>query len=151
MYGGYLSREWDVAADYACKTRNPLDPEGDPVDAILPADLTLRWYKYSPVRYWNLIPSRDALQRERHALRKLTGPEQCFKPLPTVIEEINMQMRGWANYFSLGYPRMALRHINWYARMRLTRHVQRRSQRGYRPPKDVSYHEHFKRMGLAYL
>jgi RNA-directed DNA polymerase len=104
-----------------------------------------------PFRYWNLTPSRGALQRERDTLRKMTGPKQCFKPLPTVIEELNQQMRGWANYFSMGYPRMAFRHINSYVRMRLTRHAKRRSQRGYWPPKGTTYHEHFKHMGLVYL
>jgi len=102
-------------------------------------------------RYWNLMPSRGALQRERDKLRKMTGPKQCFKPLPTVIEELNMQMRGWANYFSLGYPRVAFRHINGYTRERLTRHAKRRSQRGYWPPEGVTYYEHFKRMGLISL
>jgi len=102
-------------------------------------------------RYWNLTPSRKALQRERGKLRKMTGPDQCFKPLPTVIDELNMQMRGWANYFSLGYPRVAFRHINGYVRMRLTRHAKRRSQRGYWPPEGMSYYEHFKNMGLIYL
>jgi RNA-directed DNA polymerase len=104
-----------------------------------------------PFRYWNLIPSRGALQKERDTLRKMTGPKQCFKPLPTVIEELNRQMRGWANYFSMGYPRVAFRHLNRYVRMRLTRHAQRRSQRGYWPPKGMSYYEHFNRLGLVYL
>jgi len=104
-----------------------------------------------PFRYWNLIPSRDALQRERDTLRKMTSPKQCFKPLPTVIDELNQQMRGWATYFSMGYPRMAFRHINGYARLRLTRHAKRRSQRGYWPPKGMSYYEHFQKMGLVYL
>lgn len=104
-----------------------------------------------PWRYWNLQPSRKALQRERDALREMTGPEQCFTPLPELIERLNRQMRGWANYFSLGYPRMAYRHINSYVRERLTRHVQRRSQRGYKPAEGVSFYEHLKKMGLIYL
>lgn len=58
-----------MAADFACKTRNPLDPEGDPVDAIFPADLTLRWYKFSPVRYWNLIPAKFVLENVRRIFR----------------------------------------------------------------------------------
>ena len=104
-----------------------------------------------PWHYWNLVPSRKALQRERNTLRQMTGPEQCFTPLPELIGRINRQMRGWANYFSIGYPRMARRHINRYVRERLTRHVKRRSQRGYKPAEGVSFHEHFKKMGLAYL
>ena len=104
-----------------------------------------------PWHYWNLVPSRKALQRERNTLRQMTGPEQCFTPLPELIGRINRQMRGWANYFSIGYPRMAHRHINRYVRERLTRHAKRRSQRGYKPAEGVSFYEHFKKMGLAYL
>jgi RNA-directed DNA polymerase len=104
-----------------------------------------------PWRYWNLTPSRKALQRERDALRRMTGPKQCYIPLPELIEQLNRQMQGWANYFSLGYPRKAYRHINRYVRERLTRHVCRRSQRGYRPPEGTSFYEHFKKMGLIYL
>lgn len=104
-----------------------------------------------PWRYWNLVPSQKALQRERDALRKMTGPKQCFVPLPTLVEKLNRQMRGWANYFSIGYPRKARRHVNRYVRERLTRHAQRRSQRGYKPAEGVSFYEHFKGMGLVYL
>ena len=104
-----------------------------------------------PRHYWNLVPSRKALQRERDTLRQMTGPKQCFTPLPELIGRLNRQMRGWANYFSIGYPRMARRHVNRYVRERLTRHVQRRSQRGYKPAEGMSYYEHFKKMGLAYL
>ena len=104
-----------------------------------------------PWHYWNLVPSRKALQRERDALREMTGPNQCHTPLPKLIERLNRQMRGWSNYFSLGYPRMAKRHINRYVRERLTRHVQRRSQRGYKPAEGVSFYEHFKKLGLIYL
>ena len=104
-----------------------------------------------PFRYWNLIPSRGSLQRERDTLRQMTGAKHCFKPLAQLIDELNRQMRGWANYFSIGYPRVAYRHINGYVRMRLTRHVQRRSQRGYRPSDGMSYYEHFQKMGLLYL
>lgn len=104
-----------------------------------------------PWRYWNLTPSRKALQREREALRQMTGPKQCFTPLPELIGQLNRQMRGWANYFSIGYPRTAHRHINRYVRERLTRHAQRRSQRGYKPGEGVSFYEHFQKMGLVYL
>lgn len=102
-------------------------------------------------RYWNPVPSRKALQRERDALRRMTGPEQCFTPMPELIGRLNRHMRGWANYFSIGYPRMARRHINRYVCERLTRHAQRRSQRGYRPAEGVSFYVHFHRLGLIYL
>jgi len=102
-------------------------------------------------KYLNVTPSKKALQRERDKLRQMTGRQMCFKPIPTMIADLNKHLKGWANYFSYGYPRMAFRKINWYVRDRLIRHLKRRSQRPFHPPKGVSMHEHLKRLGLVYL
>lgn len=104
-----------------------------------------------PHRYLNVQPSKKAVARMRQALHQQTSSKQCFKPLPRLIEETNGRLRGWANYFRFGYPRMAFRAINTHTRQRLTTHVRRRSQRPFRPPEGVSYYEHFKRLGLVYL
>lgn len=102
-------------------------------------------------RYLNVRPSKKALARVREELRARTSSRMCHKAQPQLIQELNRQLRGWANYFSFGYPRMAFREINTYTRQRLTIHVRRRSQRPFRPPEGVSYYEHFARMGLVYL
>ena len=87
----------------------------------------------------------------REAIRQRTTRRQCFKPMPRVIDEINIQLIGWANYFRQGYPRVAFRAINTYVHERLRRHVRRRSQRPFRPPEGVTYHEHFQRLGVVVL
>lgn len=102
-------------------------------------------------RYLSLHPSKKAVAGMRDALRKRIDAKQCFKPLPRLIAEINQSLIGWANYFQLGYPRVAFRTINSYVRRRLTQHLRRRSQRPFRPPKGVTYYKHFERMGLVYL
>jgi len=102
-------------------------------------------------RYLNVFPSEKALTREREKLRELTGPRQCWKPIPFLVEELNRHLKGWGNYFSLGYARTARREINTYVRQRLTRHLKRRSQRPFRPPEGVSFYEYFKRLNLEYL
>ena len=102
-------------------------------------------------RYLNLEPSAKALAREREALRQRTGPDQSHTPLPEMIAGINRHLKGWGKYFNLGYPRKARRRINAFVRERLTYHLQRRSQRGYRPPETVSFYEHLNRMGLITL
>ncbi len=104
-----------------------------------------------PWRYWNLMPSRKALARERDALRGLIHPQQSHTPLPELIERLNRHLRGWANYFGLGYPRGAFRHLNHFVRYRLGQHLHRRSQRGWRTRQGVSLHAHLNRMGLVYL
>jgi len=102
-------------------------------------------------RYLNLHPAEKSVARRREALRKSISKKQCFKPLPTVIKEINGQLTGWANYFRLGYSRMAFRKIDTFVRRRLRQHARRRSQRPFRPPKGVGYFKHFEHMGLVYL
>ena len=102
-------------------------------------------------KYLNVTPSKKALAKEREKLRQLTCASRCFMPLPDLIKDLNRHLKGWSNYFSFGYPRVAFRHINSYTRLRLSCHLGRRSQRPFKPPKGVSCYEQYKRMGLVYL
>ena len=102
-------------------------------------------------RYLNVEPSKKALKKEREKIREMTGPRQCWKPLPRLIRELNRHLKGWGNYFGYGYPAKANRQINWYVGDRLTQHLRRRSQRPFRPPEGVSYYEQFEKMGLIRL
>jgi RNA-directed DNA polymerase len=102
-------------------------------------------------RYWNLEPSRHAMEREREALRELINPQQSHTPLPELIGRVNRHLRGWSNYFKMGYPRRAFRQINHFVRYRLGRHLQRRSQRGWRAREGVSLYAHLDHLGLVAL
>jgi RNA-directed DNA polymerase len=102
-------------------------------------------------RYLNLQPSRKAMAREREALRQLIHPSQCATPLPDLIRRLNRHLRGWSNYFQLGYPRKSFRHLNHFVRYRLGQHLQRRSQRGWRARQGVSLYAHLQHMGLVAL
>lgn len=102
-------------------------------------------------RYLNVFPSKKSLAREREKLRQMTSTRMCFKPIPDLIRELNRHQKGWSNYFSFGYPRMAMRHVNWYTQKRLIKHLKRRSQRPYRPPEGVSFYRHLSDLGLIRL
>jgi RNA-directed DNA polymerase len=102
-------------------------------------------------RYLNVLPSRKALAREREKLRTLTDASQSHTPLPQLVAKLNRHLKGWANYFCYGYPRGAWWEIDWFVRGRLIRHLQRRSQRPYRPPEGVGWYEHIQRFGLVLL
>ena len=65
-------------------------------------------------KYGKMQPSKQALAREREKLRQMSGYTQCAKPLPELVEELNIHLRGWANYFSKGYTMKAFRQINNY-------------------------------------
>jgi len=102
-------------------------------------------------QYLNVFPSKKSVARERNKLRAMTDKSVCFKPIPALIQQINRQLRGWANYFQFGYPRTAFRQINHHVRRRLANHLKRRSQRPFRPPKGVSLYRHLANINLMYL
>ncbi len=102
-------------------------------------------------RYLNVSPSAKALARERAKLRAKTGPQRGFWPLPALVADLNRHLKGWANYFRYGYSRTAFRAINGYVQCRMAKHLRRRSQRPFRPPKGVTLYAHLRQMGLVGL
>jgi RNA-directed DNA polymerase len=126
----------------------------DPHNGLNFLGFTFRYYRdlHGGKHYYlNVFPSKKALAREREKLREMTNSAYCWMPVPELIQKLNKQLRGWANYFSFGYPEMAMREINHFVRERMVAHLGRRSQRRYRPPKDVSFYQHLNKLGLVYL
>ncbi len=68
-----------------------------------------------------------------------------------VIQEINKHLRGWRNYFQVGYCRREFRKLDYFVPLRVTQHLQRRSQRGYKLPKGISVYQYLKQLGLVQL
>lgn len=101
-------------------------------------------------RYLNVLPSKESVKRERAKLHELTNHRRCFVPLPVLIEQLNRHLRGWQAYFRYGYSSQARKQIRKALLDRLTQHVNRRSQRRFKKPRDVSYYAYFKRLGLQY-
>lgn len=104
-----------------------------------------------PWRYLSLFPSAKSLEKEREKIRELTGPKQCFKPVNELIEELNEHLAGWKNYFKVGYCRREVRKINYFVQCRMVRHLNRRSQRGYKLPKGISVYAYLNQLGLIQL
>lgn len=101
--------------------------------------------------YLRFEPSKQAVKRMRENIRRSTDRRRGCVPMPVLVGDLNQKLTGWANYFRMGHPSKAYRAINTYVRYRLWRHLRRRSQRPFRPPKGVNHYEHFKHMGLVYL
>ncbi len=115
-------------------------------------------YSYEPDkcgrshRYLNYAPSPSACARERQRVREMVNRHRCHIPIPQLVEEVNIQLKGWACYFAQGRSRPAFRVMNWYVLQRLTRHLKRRSQRPYRPPAGVTWYAHlYRQLGLVQL
>lgn len=103
-------------------------------------------------RYLHVGPSKKALQRERDRINEMTARRQGCTPITRLIAKLNRQTKGWAAYFSWGYPRDGFRTINWHLGYRLANHLKHhRSQRPYRLPEGMTYYEHFHRLGLEFL
>ncbi len=102
-------------------------------------------------RYLNVVPSKKSLAREREKLRALTDRRWGWKPIPTLIGELNRHLRSWVSYFQFGYPSRAFETINEYVEMRLRQHLRRRSQRLFRRPEGVRDGERLQRLGWVLL
>jgi RNA-directed DNA polymerase len=111
------------------------------------------WDRYGrPWRYLTAVPSAKAMRKHRNELRELTSHQKAFVPLSELVGQVNQYRRGWAAYFSFGYPRGAYRASNAFTVTRLTTHLHRRSQRPCRPPAGMTfYHFLTARFGLAVL
>jgi RNA-directed DNA polymerase len=99
-------------------------------------------------RYLRLCPSAKALNRERAVLRDMTSSRYGWRPIGDLVRDLNRQLKGWANYFHLGYPRQTFRQINHFVRCRLVGHLCRRSQRPLRPAKGSSWYALLADLGL---
>ena len=102
-------------------------------------------------RYLNIFPSEKAVGRLRDKIRAKTYGGYK-KPLGEVVEEVNVLLRGWANYFCYGYPRKVFREVNRFVRCRFQRFLGNRSQRRSKPFRQgESLYAGLKRYGLVYL
>lgn len=101
--------------------------------------------------YLNFFPSSNSIKRVKEKIKVKTG-----KPVQTIFEEvvkdINVMLKGWSNYFSIGYPSAAYRDVNRYLQTRLYRYCKNRSQRKFcRKKKGESWYNFYQRIGLRYL
>lgn len=101
--------------------------------------------------YWRLEPSAKALRRELDKIQAMTAVQRSCIPLPELIGQLNRHLKGWANYYQLGHPRVTFRKLNWYVRRRLYRLLRRRSQRPWKKPKELTIYQYFRQLGLIYL
>ena len=102
-------------------------------------------------RYLNVIPSKKSTLRARDKVRELTGSPKCFRSTPEIVADLNQYLKGWKGYFRYGYPRKVFGHLNHYTRGRLSRHLNRRSQRKHRRASGQTHYQHCQMLGLVSL
>ena len=74
-------------------------------------------------------PSDRAMQHARDRVRQLTGHGRLLLSVETVVEDVNLFLRGWAGYFRYGHSGRRLSKIRQYARMRLALFVSYKHRR----------------------
>lgn len=99
-------------------------------------------------RYLNWGPSEKSLQREKAKLTELTASRRGWLMIPALVQGLNRHLKGWLNYFCLGYPRMAFRKINGHLQRCMIRHLRRRSQRPFRLPEGTTWYAFLADLGL---
>lgn len=104
------------------------------------------------VKFCLISPSEKSIKKAFEEIRERTSPRNGYKPITKIVEEVNLFLRGWGQYFQLGHPSRAFSKVNRHAKFRLYKFLQRRSQRGYKKcSREQTWWAHFKDMGLFVL
>jgi RNA-directed DNA polymerase len=102
-------------------------------------------------RYLNVLPSKRSLARFRDRVRELTASCRDLVPVDDLVRDVTRYLAGWGRYFAQGYPRRIFNRADRFVLERLVRHLQRRSQRPFRPPDGKSFLAHLQSLGLQLL
>jgi RNA-directed DNA polymerase len=144
-----LLEQWLGLTINRTKTRIvDLDDEGSHLDFLGYQFRYLRDRFGRDQKYLHWGPSMKSIKRERAKLSAMTASRWNWQTIPSLIEGINRQLRGWMAYFSKGYPRQAFRDIGHHLRERVTQHLRRRSQRPFRCPEGDSWYATLVSLGL---
>jgi RNA-directed DNA polymerase len=104
--------------------------------------------KFGSGQYFKVEPKERALAKAKETIRLKLSSKNNFKPVKNVIGEVNRFLIGWAGYFSLGNPFDTFAKLDHFVEERLRRHLQKRSQRGYRKGDGQTWYQVFRGMGL---
>jgi RNA-directed DNA polymerase len=75
-------------------------------------------------------PSNKAMRRARDRIRELTVRSRLLLSVEAVVGDINVYLRGWAQYFRYGHSTIRFDKIRNYALERLTLFIGKRHKRG---------------------
>lgn len=95
-----------------------------------------KWVRSRGVRgkrgVWFLArwPSDKAMRRARDRIRELTVRSRLLLSVESVVEDLNVFLRGWAAYFRYGHSAIRFDKIRNYAVERLTLFIGKRHKRG---------------------
>jgi RNA-directed DNA polymerase len=71
--------------------------------------------------YLGTRPSKKRVARLCQQISQMTRRHTCGRPTEEMVGELNLVLKGWANYFQLGSVSKAYRAVDSHARNRLRR------------------------------
>ena len=107
--------------------------------------------KFFKEKYLKIEPKKKAFIKAKNRIREIVHHRNSYKPVEQVIQEVNRFLTGWREYFSIGNPFDTFAKMDHFVKESLYRHLQRRSQRGYKKNKDTTWYKVFKSLGLVQL
>ncbi len=106
--------------------------------------------KFNAGQYLKIEPKKKAFAKAKNVIREMLIQKNNFIPIEKTINRINKFLSGWTEYFSLGHPSDTFAKMDHFVEEALRRHLNKRSQRGYKKGKQTWY-QVFKGMGLIRL
>ena len=86
---------------------------------------------YSPQTgraYLGTRPSRKKVQKLCEAISEQTGRNRTLQDVTEIVDRLNRQLRGWANYFRLGPVSQAYRAVDHHVTNRLRQWLRAKHQ-----------------------
>ena len=108
-------------------------------------------YYGSEKKFLEWCPSNKSVKKVYVKIRKETIRRKLLLPVEEVIKRLNLVLEGWGRYFKCGYPSRQFNKVNYYARYRLWKFLNRKSQRGYKLKYADGYYGELQKLGLITL
>ena len=102
-------------------------------------------------RYLEWCPSPKSVKKVCRKVKEETMRRKLLLPVEGVVKRLNLVLDGWGRYFKCGYPSRQFAKVNAYARYRLYKFLNRKSQRRYRLKYAETYYGELQKLGLIAL
>ena len=102
-------------------------------------------------RYLEWCPSNKSVKKVCRKVKEETMRRKLLLPVEGVIKRLNLVLDGWGRYFKRGYPSRQFAKVKAYARYRLYKFLNRKSQRRYRLKYAETYYGELQKLGLIAL
>ena len=102
-------------------------------------------------RYLEWCPSPKSVKKVCRKVKEETMRRKLLLPVEGVVKRLNLVLDGWGRYFKCGYPSRQFAKVNAYARYRLYKFLNRKSQRRYRLKYAKTYYGELQKLGLIAL